>query len=131
MEITSLLSELTKDGITAEELDEATTNLQLDNLEIPSSVSVENTLGEINAVTKRLYELHNKRKNDPIPLNRIVALLELKTRIVGMLNIKPDNQAIIDSEINTYKKRFIALASLCVDPLSMEVLVSKLAAEGL
>jgi len=131
MEIASLLEAINKDGITIDELDQATENLQFDDLVIPESISVENTLTEINSITKRLYELHNKRKGDPIPLNKIITLLELKTRIVGMLNIKPDVQNIIDSEINTYKRRFLDLATHCVDKVTMEVLVQKLNSEGL
>lgn len=128
--IPELLGALAAENVTEEEL-EAISNTGLENLDIPSSISVENTLSEINTITKRLYELHNKQKRDPVPLNKLVSLLELKTKIMGMMNIKPDMQNIIDSEINTYKRRFLELARLCVDNTTLNTLCEKLTREGL
>ena len=131
MEMTELLNYVKDEGITEKEIEDVTSNLQLGDLVIPKTLSVESTLQEINAITARLYELHNKQKRDPIPLNKIIALLELKTRIVGMMNIKPEIQDMIDSEINTYKRRFIELAMPIVGETNLEMLTVKLSAEGL
>lgn len=128
--IPELLGMLQAENPSEEEL-EKIYNADLENLSIPSSISVENTLAEINAITKRLYELHNKQKRDPIPLNKLVSLLELKTKIMGMMNIKPDMQNIIDSEINTYKRRFLELARLAMDKITLDTLCEKLTREGL
>ena len=103
----------------------------LEDMVIPESLSVENTLIEINGLTRRLYELHNKNKRDPIIFNKLIALLELKTKIQGMLSVKPDVQAMIDSEINTYKRRFLELAKLAMDKPTLETLCEKLTREGL
>lgn len=130
MQIDDLLKAISNEGITEEDLEKGYT-ADLSDLVIPKNVSVENTLTEINTLTQRLYELHNKQKRDPIPLNKLVSLLELKTKIMGMMNIKPDVQLIIDSEINTYKHRFIELASLCVDEITLDTLCQKLTNEGL
>jgi hypothetical protein len=128
--IPELLGMLAEENPSEEDI-EKLYNADLENLSIPSSISVENTLAEINAITKRLYELHNKQKRDPIPLNKLVSLLELKTKIMGMMNIKPDMQNIIDSEINTYKRRFLELAKLAMDKITLDTLCEKLTREGL
>lgn len=130
MQIDDLLKAISDEGVTEEDLEKAYT-ADLSDLVIPNNVSVENTLAEINSLTKRFYELHNKQKRDAVPLNKLVSLLELKTKIMGMMNIKPDVQEMIDSEINAYKRRFIELASLCVDATTLDVLCQKLTTEGL
>lgn len=122
---------LDKEKISEEELEKVVEDIQLAKLDIPTNVSVENTLSELNQLTQRLYELHNKQPRDPTPLNKIIGLLELKIKIVGMINVKPEMQSMIDSEINTYKRKFIELAALCVDSVTMGVLTEKLAKEGL
>ena len=132
--IKELMGFLENEKITADDVEQVmgeARDAALDDLNIPVGVSVENTLNELNMLSNRLYELHNKQKRDPTIMSRIVALLELKTKIVGMLNIKPDMQSIIDSEINTYKRRFLELATLCVDKTTMDVLTEKLSKEGL
>ena len=114
MEIAELLKFMEKEKVTEQELEDTVNDIQMKDIEVPSNLSVENTLTEINSISGRLYELHNKNKKDPMVLHRIVSLLELKTKLLGMSNVKPEVQNIIDSEINVYKKRFfqILIASL-------------------
>jgi len=109
MEIRELLNFMEKEKVTTEELEDTVNDIQMEDIQIPSNLSVENTMAEINGISKRLYELHNNNKKDPMILHRIVSLLELKTKLLGMSNVKPEIQDIIDSEINVYKKRFFQL----------------------
>ncbi len=70
--------------------------------------------------------------NTVIFLNMAMRLLDLQCKIQGMFNVKPEIQGLIDSEINTYKTRFIALADNCIgDKEELKTLMSKLAEEGL
>lgn len=133
-DFSELLNFVKGEGISekdTEQILQQISNQSLSDLSIPAGISVENTLTEINGLTRRLYELHNKNKHDPIVINKLIALLEMKTKIQGMMNLKPDVQAMIDSEINAYKRRFIELAELVMDPISLASLCDKLSQEGL
>lgn len=130
-EIEDILKFMQKENVSFEEMEGELKQFDLKDLNIPKTISIESTLAEINAISGRLYELHNKQKRDPIALNKIIALLELKTKIVGMMSIKPDTQALVDSEINTYKKRFIEIADKIISPTQLENIAIKLSEEGL
>ena len=132
MEITELLKFIDAEKVSDEELDTAINNVKMQDLNIASNLSVENAMAEINSISKRLYELHNNNKRDPMVLHRIVSLLELKTKLLGMSNVRPETQAIIDSELNIYKKRFIEiLFSRVEDKTVVESITNQLASEGL
>ena len=110
MEISELLKFVEDEKVTNQQIENAMDdvhNASMDDLVVASNLSVENTMVEINNISKRLYQLHNKNKRDPMVLTRILALLELKTKLLGMSNVKVDVQNAIDSEINIYKRRFI------------------------
>lgn len=131
MELPELMQFVKTEGITESDIDKVMGNLQMEDLIIPKTISYEGTLTEINELSKRLYQLANKNKGDAIPLNKIIALLEMKTRIVGMMNVKPEVQIMVDNDVNAYKRRFLELAVNCVDPITLDVLTDKLTAEGL
>jgi len=131
MEVKALLDYINTEGIDADDLGNTIDNMQLENLIVPNSISIESTLAEVGIISKRLYELHNRNKKDPIVLNKMVGLLELKTKLVGLLNVKPDVQNIIDSEINNYKRRFLEVADGILKQDQLSMLVNKLTVEGL
>lgn len=131
MEIQELLHHINEEQIKLEDVERVVDNLQLEDLVVPSSISIESTLAEVSIISKRLYELHNKSKRDPIVLNKMVGLLELKTKLVGLLNVKPDIQNIIDSEVNSYKRRFLEIVDGIVKEDQLSMIVNKLTAEGL
>lgn len=135
MEIKELLAFIEKEKVTDEELDTAINDAKMEDIAVPTNLSIENTMAEINSISARLYDLHNRNKRDPMVLHRIVSLLELKTKLLGMSNIKPEMQNIIDSEINIFKRRYVEVMHsklLQIDRLDVALeITDALAKEGL
>lgn len=131
MEIKALLEQLSKEDASIEEIEQAAGKAFLPPIEIPLNISIESTIKEIESISSRLHSLHEASPRDPIILNKIVSLLELKMKLLGMTNVKPDMQAIIDSEINNYKARFLATAYEFLDNATMKEMCDMLSKEGL
>lgn len=131
MEIKALLEQLSKEDVSIDEIEQAGGRAFLPPIEIPLNISIESTIKEIESISTRLHNLHQASPRDPIILNKIVSLLELKMKLLGMTNVKPDMQAIIDSEINNYKARFLAIVYGFVDNATMKEMCEILSKEGL
>jgi hypothetical protein len=129
--IKGILEQLIKEGTTIEQLTQANREVFLGEIDIPTGVSVESVIKEVEQVSARLIKTYNANPADAIALTKITTLLEMKMKILGMNQVKPEMQDIIDSEVNNYKKKFLTIASSVVDKPTMLELGNKLAAEGL
>lgn len=83
----------------------------IENMEIPSTISVEGTLKELNELSIRCHHAIKKNPNNQLMLSKLVTISELKCKLLGMFKATPDMQELIDNEVNGYKKRFINIAS--------------------
>jgi len=104
--------------------------IDIPDIEI-STVSIESTLNEITVLSNACYKSLKLNPSNQIILAKTISLLEIKCRMMGVYNVKPDVQELIDNEINTYKRRFIKLATDIFKSKDMNNLVNKLAEEGL
>ena len=97
-----------------------------------ASLSPENTLKHITILVNRIQMALKRSPNNVIFLNMAMRLLDTQCKIQGMFNIKPETQGIIDSEVNTYKNRFIILADKVIsNKEELKNLMEELAGEGL
>lgn len=94
---------------------------------IPGNLSIESTLKEIEILTKRLHA----RKNDPLAQAKLVQLLEVKCKLLGMFAVKPDVQEMVDTECNNYKKKILYILSNHFGQDGMNLIIEKLTENGL
>ena len=130
-EIRAILDSLLNEKVPVEEIEKAASQVFLGDLEIPKGLSIQSTISEIESISTRLYNTLKSFPRDTTIQSKIITLLEMKTRILGMTNVKPDVQDMIDAEVNTYKKRFLEIASVNIEKDILSNLVNKLSAEGL
>ena len=130
-ELKDFLAHLSNKNITPDEIDKVAHEVLIGKIEIPTNLSVESTLKEIQDISSRLYRTLEQNPRDAITQSKIISLLEMKTRILGMNNIKPDMQDIIDAEINNYKKRILEFLTSIISNEALTSITTKLTAEGL
>jgi len=125
--------QLDQGGITTEAPEDTPSEDEMPEIDFTSaSLSPENTLKHIQTLMNKVQGALKRSPNNVIFLNMAMRLLDLQCKIQGMFNVKPEIQGLIDSEINTYKSRFIVLADNCIgDKEELKTLMSKLAEEGL
>lgn len=131
MQIKELLGVLMNENVDSDEIQNAANEVMLEKIDIPSNISIDNTLLEIEILSKRLQQLHQANPRDPNILNKIVSLLELKMKLLGMTNVKADVQEMMDSQINNYKKRFLIIINNMLSKDAVLLICDKLAKEGL
>lgn len=130
-EIRAILDQLMNEKVPIEQIEQAANQVFLGDLEIPKGLSIQSTITEIESISTRLYNTLKSFPRDTTIQSKIITLLEMKTRILGMTNIKPEMQDMIDAEVNTYKKRFLEVAANCIEKETLSIVVDKLSAEGL
>ena len=124
---------LIQEGVETETLDAPEPEDEMPEIDFSSaSLSPENTLKHITMLVSRIQMALKRSPNNIIFLNMAMRLLDTQCKIQGMFNVKPETQGIIDSEVNTYKSKFIVLAdNIISDKEELKNLMSKLAEEGL
>jgi len=124
---------LVQEGVDPEIQESLAPEDQLPEIDFTSvSLSPENTLKHITVLVNKVQAALKNNPSNVIFLNMAMRLLDLQCKIQGMFNVKPEVQGLIDSEINTYKTRFIVLCDEIIsDKDELKNLMSKLAEEGL
>ena len=100
-------------------------------IDTPNIINSESVLKEITQLAAMLYKQLKLTPNNPIIILKLIQLLELKMKITGLTNLKPDMQSFIDTEISVYKRKFLEVADQFVGQDVMAKICDKLTAEGL